>query len=353
MLLQPTGATAPDSPSARSANVDDQRKAAALNRPVHVDGKSVVSAVLAQQARDSQYPLVLEEVDVTVEVDSEGVLRTVGKSPRGWSMSCCQMSRLGHPPPLKDRFELTVVPALTNEKVIGVAADGEQSAFFAIGKYRLWSWGSQQNCLLGNGTGNETPVQYEPNIILDLAELAEDRNRSSQHLNAEQWVQVSAGMRHGAALTSHGRLFTWGSAHWGAGHPGPDDQPRPEIPEPMADKHIVYVHCPDGEYDNATLAVDRDGVVYRPKFNYRTNECPWIHVPVTPAVMRALGIRQPKPPQTTQDNTPEPFMRPKHIHIPVTPAVMPAVGIRIRPPKPPQTTQDNTPEPFLRPETSR
>ncbi len=65
-------------------------------------------------------------------------------------------------------------------------------------KGEVFTWGGGQLGQLGHGDF------LRQNLPLKIANLVE-----------ENIVQISCGKRHSAALTSHGRLYTWGSNEYG------------------------------------------------------------------------------------------------------------------------------------------
>lgn len=248
------------------------------------EGKQKEALLLALTLAPKPTTMDLVHEDVHVHLERDGRVMTAGSQPHNWNMACMPMCRLGHAPPFRKLPTLEAVPRLKNERVLAVATDAEQSAVFAIGPTRLWSWGSQQNGTLGNGTGD--PVCYEPRVIFDLNDLS-PKGAMDEHV--ETWVQVSAGARCGAALTSRGRLFTWGMAHWGSGHPDVLEQLTPKIPEALVGVHIVHVVCLPN-YGNGTLAVDDAGTVWQPKHQAVTRQCPWKPQPLTPTLLGWLGL---------------------------------------------------------------
>lgn len=249
------------------------------------EGVAWVTAAEAQRKQSVSLPKRLDEEDLSLLLNREGRLFSKGHSPYGWSMACQTMNRIGHQPLKTEKPQFDIIPALKDEAIRDIATDGEQCAVFAIGQYVLWSWGTQQNGLLGNGSTH--PVCYEPRAILDLRHEA---LKSSKDGPAEEWVQVSGGMRHGAALSSAGRLFTWGMSNWGAGHADIGEQLEPAVPAALQDKRIVYVHCTTNEYADSTLAVDDQGTVLRPKYDPLTSQCPWVPQPLSIDTARALAL---------------------------------------------------------------
>ena len=97
-------------------------------------------------------------------------------------------------------YEITeLFPLDINESIIQVALGNEfSSALTSKGNLFMWGWNSQGQL------GNETTVgSTTPYMINEFFELYEN----------EKILKVSLGASHASALTSEGRLFTWG-ANW-------------------------------------------------------------------------------------------------------------------------------------------
>ena len=91
------------------------------------------------------------------------------------------MLTIGPPGPFPTLDEPTPVPGVRHERILSVAVDGEQSAVFAASKRRIWSFGTQQNGTLGNGTSDT--ASYEPRVMIDLDDIAIISTQKTWHLN--------------------------------------------------------------------------------------------------------------------------------------------------------------------------
>ncbi|MCK7488537.1 MAG: hypothetical protein MZU97_25865 [Bacillus subtilis] len=94
------------------------------------------------------------------------------------------------------RFSLSA-----GETITQVSLGGDRSAALTS-TGRFFTWGSNGFGRLGDGTTTNrfTPVEITSNFVLSAGETI---------------TQVSLGIDHSSALTSTGRIFTWGSNDWG------------------------------------------------------------------------------------------------------------------------------------------
>ena len=90
---------------------------------------------------------------------------------------------------------------IANEKIVQISLGGYHSSALTS-EGRLFTWGSNEYFQLGEDT------QIDKSLPLDVT--------SQFNLTAgEMIIQVSLGFRHSSALTSEGRIFTWGSDKFG------------------------------------------------------------------------------------------------------------------------------------------
>jgi uncharacterized repeat protein (TIGR02543 family) len=104
--------------------------------------------------------------------------------------------RKSTPTEITNRFSLS-----TGDKIIQVSL-GEYHSAALTSNGRLFTWGLNYYGQLGDGT---TTNRSNPTEITSRFSLA----------TGDQIIQVSLGYEHSAALTSSGRLFTWGSNRYG------------------------------------------------------------------------------------------------------------------------------------------
>lgn len=104
----------------------------------------------------------------------------------------------------------------TDEKVISVV--GNTDHFLALtSRGKVFSWGSDSAGQLGNGTVTGT-VTSPTNITANFIGLATD----------EKIISIDAGQRRSLALTSRGKVFSWGWGVYGAlGTGGTDNKTSP------------------------------------------------------------------------------------------------------------------------------
>ena len=98
--------------------------------------------------------------------------------------------------------EITSLFSLNNEEIITKVVLGVSSSAAITSEGRIFTWGENASGQLGDGTisNKSTPVDITEKFTLD-----ED----------EKVVDVSLGYVHMGALTSKGRLFTWGNNTYG------------------------------------------------------------------------------------------------------------------------------------------
>ena len=97
---------------------------------------------------------------------------------------------------ITNRFSLA-----TEDKIIQVSLGGNHSVALTSNG-RLFTWGYNYYGELGDGT---TTYRYTPTEITNRFSLSK----------GDKIIQVSLGTSHSAALTSNGRLFTWGYNQYG------------------------------------------------------------------------------------------------------------------------------------------
>src|SRR5690554_2137783 len=109
-----------------------------------------------------------------------------------WSINNYTVNYYNH-----DYDSLSTIPLIPGETIIQVSLGyGYSAALTSSG--RLFTWGSNSSGQLGDGT---TTNKLTPTEITNRFSLA----------TGDKIIQVSLGRNHSAALTSSGRLFTWGS----------------------------------------------------------------------------------------------------------------------------------------------
>ena len=126
---------------------------------------------------------------------SNGRLFTWGRNDYGQLGDGTTVSK-STPTEITNRFSLA-----TEDKIIQVSLGGSHSAALTS-EGRLFTWGRNDNGQLGDGT---TVSKSTPTEITSRISLATE----------DKIIQVSLGYSHSAALTSNGRLFTWGRNDYG------------------------------------------------------------------------------------------------------------------------------------------
>lgn len=110
----------------------------------------------------------------------------------------------------------------------------------------IWTWGNRQNGRLGDGndSGNtQTPAQMG---------------------SATDWAVFSAGGKHGAAITTDGKLYTWGYGNAGRlGHGNTTNLSAPTQVGSLTTWADVHTMAPTG----TTLAVKTDGTLWAWGYN--------------------------------------------------------------------------------------
>jgi hypothetical protein len=235
----------------------------------------LVAACQKLLAKQSQLPAALKgrgADDACLLVTHEGVLYSWGKVPQSW-MNRKPMSRLGSAS-LRDVPHPTVVKALSEQQVRMVCDDADGCAFFAITRHQVWAWGAQQDGTLGIGSNDD--VCYVPRPILTLP--PQDKS---------ELIYITGGSRIAGALTSDGRVFTWGLNAWGAGHDlSVDIVTSPSQPDGLREHRIVFLKCA-GRYCRAsTFAVTDEGVILAPG----KSSSVWLPVKPDEKALQALGI---------------------------------------------------------------
>lgn len=305
----------------------------AQNQTLRRSSSDANHAALVSSAQTNHAPIVSRSVGATEDASrpAAGMVRSISLPParasvpsqtRDTSLSAAERSSFW-----SSLFFLPV-EALAGEKVVDVQFDGENSGVFVMTPTSLWSWGVQQNGLLGNGTSRPScpsPCRVA-RLPAPVASSASGASTTSSTEAPELFVWLSVGNRHGAAVTSRGRLLTWGMNSWGAGHssstisrtpsasttphtignaacasPGrslvkavsaclcaaldtdgtvvaaaravsgrvdmqwTDDQLVPAVPADMRDVRVLFVHCPKTDYQDATYAIDDAGRVWSPR----------------------------------------------------------------------------------------
>nr|WIF89110.1 InlB B-repeat-containing protein [Acholeplasma laidlawii] len=97
---------------------------------------------------------------------------------------------------IHDYYSLSTIPLIPGETIIQVSLGGSHSAALTSSG-RLFTWGRNYYGQLGDGT---TTDKYSPTEITSQFSLS----------TGDQIISVSLGQYHSTALTSSGRLFTWG-----------------------------------------------------------------------------------------------------------------------------------------------
>ncbi|WP_210514815.1 RCC1 domain-containing protein [Hymenobacter terricola] len=123
--------------------------------------------------------------------------------------------------------------AAGNDHTLALTADG-----------RLFAWGGNLHGQLGNGTNNSTPQPVA---------VALPRGRGGAH-----WAQVAAGRYHTLAVTTDGRLYTWGSNRFGqlgetrdTGHNAPE-----MLAMPARLAHMAWAQVAAGDAHSLALSAD-------------------------------------------------------------------------------------------------
>ena len=174
--------------------------AALIVEYVDISAQSVLILVSCLTAM--RRPIIQEELcyrptrQAFIMLNVHGKVRSCGKNPRRWYCGGVEYGHLGHinlqrvipwekPEP---------IPALTHEKVRALCILDEEifgpsiGGIFAITAQKIYAWGSGQNGSLG--LGKESEVSLEPRVAYELP------------VEEGEWVQIVAGDRMGAALTS-------------------------------------------------------------------------------------------------------------------------------------------------------
>jgi hypothetical protein len=124
------------------------------------------SRVLMQ--RRTLKPLEIKSGELCLRITKEGELQSMGTAAGGFNgyIGEVPIYRLGHPDG-KAVNEYTAVPKLKGLAVRHACVDKENIAAFAVTATQLFTWGGQQNHVLG--LGRDDPVVSEPTLALDLA----------------------------------------------------------------------------------------------------------------------------------------------------------------------------------------
>nr|XP_022328228.1 E3 ubiquitin-protein ligase HERC2-like isoform X2 [Crassostrea virginica] len=88
-----------------------------------------------------------------------------------------------------------------------------------------------------------------------------DKPRLIEHLKSKRVRDIACGSSHSAAITSNGDLYTWGLGEYGRlGHGDNTTQLKPKQVKALSHEHVIQVAC--GSRDAQTLALTNDGKVY-------------------------------------------------------------------------------------------
>ncbi|XP_077975128.1 E3 ubiquitin-protein ligase HERC2-like isoform X2 [Styela clava] len=110
--------------------------------------------------------------------------------------------------------------------ILALSSDGE-----------VYSWGEGGDGKLGHGS-----------------RTSHDRPRIIESLRGVEVVDISAGGSHSAAISSRGKLYTWGKGRYGRlGHGDSEDRLKPKMVEVLDGYHVRCVACGSG--DAQTLCV--------------------------------------------------------------------------------------------------
>jgi alpha-tubulin suppressor-like RCC1 family protein len=112
----------------------------------------------------------------------------------------------------------------------------------------LYAWGNNTSGELGNGARTDQTTPVEVSLPASAGPTA--------------WAQVAAGTNHTLALTADGRLYAWGSNAWGQlGTGGPEKALLPvALPPPGKGAGTRWAQVAAGRYH--TLALSTDGRLY-------------------------------------------------------------------------------------------
>ncbi|XP_050428032.1 E3 ubiquitin-protein ligase HERC2 [Adelges cooleyi] len=128
-------------------------------------------------------------------------------------------------------------------KTVAVHSGGKHAMALSFDG-KVLSWGDGEDGKLGHGDTNTLDT---PKII--------------EALLAKRIFYIACGSAHSAAITSDGKLYTWGQGQYGRlGHGDEVSQCTPKLVKELVGKTIVQVAC--GSRDAQTLALDYDGNVY-------------------------------------------------------------------------------------------
>lgn len=131
-----------------------------------------------------------------------------------------------------------------NGHIIRQAACGGNMSAVVVDNGMVFTWGQGRAGQLGHGDRSNESI---PRPLTALA---------GEHIR-----QISVGTRHMAAVTSDGRLFTWGDGMGGRlGHGDINDQCEPKQVLGLAGNRIVHVSC--GGYHTAAVTAEHEVIVW-------------------------------------------------------------------------------------------
>lgn len=159
-----------------------------------------------------------------------------------YTFGCGMHSRLGHGFSLHQENE--ILPRKIEQ--LGPCTQveiGEYHGGVVTADGKLYTWGRDLSGMLGHQNTNKG----HPNLVAGA-------------LEKEKVVGVSCGLKHTAAITESGKLFTWGSAREGALGHGNEKRAvkEPKQVEALAGARVVEISC--GR--DSTLARTEDGKLY-------------------------------------------------------------------------------------------
>ena len=156
--------------------------------------------------------LVQALMDTTIVAVSCGANHTlaVGKCGGLWSCGRGRHGQLGHGH-FHDEGPLARVEALKEERV-QVASAGATHSMVLCGGGRVFSWGDNRHGQLGHGPQELVANDLTTNAWPRKVEALEARFPGAP----EEVAGIACGAKHSAAVTTAGKLYTWGRGRTGA-----------------------------------------------------------------------------------------------------------------------------------------
>ncbi|XP_063677273.1 E3 ubiquitin-protein ligase HERC2-like isoform X2 [Bolinopsis microptera] len=199
-----------------------------------IEGQKVTKPTFCESIAALQ-PTEVAAGEQTIFIISDGKVYSAGNGTYG-RLGIGSNDSVSMPTLLKSIQHITITKIAvhsTGKHCLALSQDGE-----------VFSWGEGDDGKLGHGSRNN-----------------QDRPRVIEALRGKQVIEVSAGGAHSAAITTLGRLYTWGKGRYGRlGHGDYDDQLKPKMVEALKTYKVTQVACGSG--DAQTLCISEGDVVW-------------------------------------------------------------------------------------------